>query len=53
MNPLPNNEHIGVDDEGMYLKEDRVLVVPSGKGKEKTSVPLIEDIRHNLVVNRR
>jgi len=43
MNPLPNNEHVGVDEEGMYLKEDRVVAVPSDKGKEKTSVPLTED----------
>jgi hypothetical protein len=43
MNPLPNNEHVGVDEEGMYLKEDRVLAVPSDKGKEKTYVPLTED----------
>jgi hypothetical protein len=40
MNPLPNNEQVGVDEEGMYLKEDHVLDVPSDKGKEKTSVPL-------------
>jgi hypothetical protein len=43
MNPLLNNEHVGVDEEGMYLKEDRVLAVPSDKGKEKTSVSLSED----------
>jgi hypothetical protein len=43
MNPLPNNEHVGVDEEGMYLKEDHVIAVPSDKGKEKTSVPLTED----------
>lgn len=43
MNPLPKNEHVGVDEEGMYLKEDRVVAVPSNKGKDNTSVPLIED----------
>ncbi|KAJ1254809.1 hypothetical protein BS78_K323700, partial [Paspalum vaginatum] len=42
-NPLPENEHIGVDDEAMYLEDEPInhfsVVVYSEKEKDKDFVP--------------
>lgn len=38
-NPLPKNEHLGIDEEIMYLEKEPVnalnVLVPSSKGKYK------------------
>jgi len=38
-NPVPENEHVGVDEENIYLEDELVplIMVPcSNKGKDKT-----------------
>lgn len=41
-NPIPENEHVGIDEEKMYLEKEPIplkLVLFSGKEKDKTNVP--------------
>ncbi|KAM3195306.1 hypothetical protein ACQJBY_071427 [Aegilops geniculata] len=41
-NPIPENEHVGIDEEKMYLEKEPIplkLVPFSGKEKDKTNVP--------------
>ncbi|XP_037482216.1 uncharacterized protein LOC119360839 [Triticum dicoccoides] len=40
-NPIPQNEHVGIDEEKMYLEKEPIppkLVLFSGKEKDKTNV---------------
>lgn len=41
-NPIPENEHVGIDEEKMYLEKEPIplnVVLFSGKEKDKTNVP--------------
>ena len=41
-NPIPENEHVGIDEENMYLEKEPVplnVVLFSGKEKDKDYVP--------------